>query len=559
MYPKGQRHSILISLIQFAERVKPHENKTIIHTTHKVMSDSSNTPAVEAVSPTTAAKMYDLFPNTKPAVGKYVGVISGLLRNLAPRDVLATASTFNQAGAVHDAETQQQQQQQQEASSPNSAANSPSRHSLDLLHSLCETAKKVFDEEPVIINVKVESKDRLVLVGDIHGQFRDLQQHVLSTQRNVSSKKGGDSVDDVDCKYLFLGDYVDRGPQGVEVITLLLALKVEYPNNVFMIRGNHEDAQVSRLYGFLTECKAKLEISSWGRFNEVFNNIPLGATVECEGGTIFACHGGLSPNVDNIAALQFLNRADYGNGLSEDSGEAIDGLLWSDPGDHNGFRRNMRGCGYTFGSDTTAKFCENNGVSFVVRAHQMVMKGYQWEHNDKLLTLFSAPNYCGINNNKGAIAVIMGSHANAAQIKKNEEEEKAAKEGSNGGADTTTTVDDEADNDELATKKHSETIPIYFYSFTSAPSEPCTLYYCTPNADAPGTCEGATPDINGSPITDSLPALPLMGFANSQVKLSDDVDDAIPAATPRPPADPTLNISGLKYFEEDNKKEEKRE
>lgn len=541
------------------------------------MSDSSN--FTEAVSPTTAAKMYDLFPNTKPAVGKYVGVISGLLRNLAPRDVLATASGFNQAGAVHDVvQHTQQQQQQQEASSPpgatsaaaaaGSAANSPSRpHSLDLLHSLCEDAKKVFDEEPVIVNVKVEAKDRLVLVGDIHGQFRDLQRHVLSTQRNISSKKGGDSDDDIDCKYLFLGDYVDRGPQGVEVITLLLALKVEYPKNVYMIRGNHEDAQVSRLYGFLTECKAKLEISSWGRFNEVFNNIPLGATVECEGGSIFACHGGLSPIVDNIAALQFLNRADYGNGLCEESGEAIDGLLWSDPGEHNGFRRNMRGCGYTFGSDTTAKFCETNGVSFVVRAHQMVMNGYQWEHNEKLLTLFSAPNYCGINNNKGAIAVIMGSEANKARQQKEEKKkaEEDAKKSDDVAAEegtekkTTNSGDAEEDEsgccyeaDERATRSHSETIPIYFYTFTSAPSEPCTLYYCTPNADAPGSCVGAKPDANGSPITENLSVPSLLGIHHhSRLDADDNTDDPIPSATPRPPADPNLNIEGLKYFGEE--------
>ena len=499
------------------------------------MSDSSNAAAVEAVSPTSAAKMYDLFPNTKPALGKYVGVISGLLRNLPAREVLATASPFNQAGAVHDA-LQDALAPKEEPASPSS----PARPPLDLLHSLCEDAKKAFDEEQVIINVTVAAQDRLVLVGDIHGQFRDLQRHVLSAQRNVSSNKGGDSAEGVDCKYLFLGDYVDRGPQGVEVITLLLALKVEYPNNVYMIRGNHEDPQVSRLYGFLTECKAKLEISSWGRFNEVFGNIPLGATVECEKGSFFACHGGLSPNVDSIAALQFLNRAEYGNGLCEESGEAIDGLLWSDPGEHNGFRRNMRGCGYTFGTDTTAKFCEVNGVSFVARAHQMVMEGYQWEHNHRLLTLFSAPNYCGINNNKGAIAVVMGSSAHAAHL---------AARGAEGSDDALELVGT-SEEDVAAKEAAGIQIPIAFYPFASAPSEPCTLYYCTPSGEAT-SCSGATPDANGSPVAPSLPGLPLIGVPAAAPA----VDGDIPAATPRPPADPTLNIEGLKYFEEPKKDE----
>lgn len=482
-----------------------------------------STDAQEATPTTTTSvlKRFDLFPNTKPASGKYMGVISGLLRNLPPKEALCSASPFSMAGAVHDAV--------QDAKAATEAPLSPqTAKSLDLLHSLCEDAKSVFDAESVIINVTVGPKDRLVLVGDIHGQFRDLQTHVLSHQREtIDIDAATGEGENVDCKYLFLGDYVDRGPQGVEVITLLLALKVEYPNNVFMIRGNHEDAQVSRLYGFLAECKNKLEPSSWGQFSEVFCNIPLGATVECETGNFFCCHGGLSPNVDSIAALQFLNRADYGHSLAEDGGEAIDGLLWSDPGEHKGFRRNMRGCGYTFGSDTTSKFCEVNGVSFVCRAHQMVMAGYQWEHDHKLLTLFSAPNYCGINHNKGAIAIVLGS--SSAEKYKSTLAAKAA-EGDNATDDSNKHEDaGESSTSEVA----PSAIPIVFRSFTSAPSEPCTLYY----SNYPTAC--VTPDKNGSPIVTPLEA-PSFGEAVET--------ENIPSATPRPAADPNLAIEGLQYF-----------
>lgn len=496
------------------------------------MSDSA---ASSPSSSPAGKKVYDLFPNTKPAVGKYMGVISGLLRNLPPRDVLSSTSAFHQAGAVTDAK---EDAELKSANGEPSSPASPSRNPLDLLLSLCEDAKRVFDAESVIVPVKVEAKDRLVLVGDIHGQFRDLQQHVLSLQRGVSDLK---EVDGIDCKYLFLGDYVDRGPQGVEAITLLLALKVEYPANVFMIRGNHEDAQVSRLYGFLTECKNKLDVSAWSLFNEVFNNIPLGATAECENGTIFCCHGGLSPSVENIAALQFLNRAEYGNAFgSEDSGEAIDGLLWSDPGEHKGFRRNMRGCGYTFGTDTTAKFCETNGVAFVCRAHQMVMEGYQWEHENKLLTVFSAPNYCGINHNKGAIAIVMGSEAHQKHKAANPPEDTEKKD------DTAAAAEDASGaNASGATK-----IPIVFQAFTSAPSEPCTLYYCTPNGEA-SACTDSTPDANGSPTMPSLTGLSKLPLNAPAI---DGDDGPTCAATPRPPADPNLNIEGLKYFGEEKKK-----
>eukprot|EP00744_Colponema_vietnamica_P005494 GILI01008047.1.p1 GENE.GILI01008047.1~~GILI01008047.1.p1 ORF type:complete len:494 (-),score=129.59 GILI01008047.1:556-2037(-) len=479
-------------------------------------------------SPTSSVlKRFDLFPNTKPANGKYMGVISGLLRNLPPRDVLSSASPFNLAGAVHDAV------QDAKVAATDAPASPPSPKPLDLLLGLCEDAKQVFDNESVIVNVTVGPKDRLVLVGDIHGQFRDLQTHVLSHQRDtIDIDAAASEGENVDCKYLFLGDYVDRGPQGVEVITLLLALKVEYPNNVFMIRGNHEDAQVSRLYGFLTECKNKLEPSSWGMFSEVFCNIPLGATVECETGSFFCCHGGLSPNVDSIEALQFLNRADYGHSLGEDGGEAIDGLLWSDPGEHKGFRRNMRGCGYTFGSDTTSKFCELNRVSFVCRAHQMVMAGYQWEHDQKLLTLFSAPNYCGINHNKGAIAIVLGSAADAKY-----KAAVTAKAAEGDDADQIKPVEEagECSTSEVA----PSAIPIVFRAFTSAPSEPCTLYYSVD----PTVIVKA--DANGSPIMASLDG---PNFDNA----TDDVS----AATPRPAADPNLAIDGLQYFgkEDENKK-----
>ncbi|KAK7196811.1 calcineurin-like phosphoesterase-like protein [Novymonas esmeraldas] len=377
-------------------------------------------------------------------------------------------------------------------------------------------------------------------------------------------------------RFLFLGDYVDRGPRGVEVMVLLLALKVEYPRHIFLLRGNHEEAQTSRLYGFYSECRAKLfavqgvgpgggacggepacdftgasatlirrwptnvtsedeeggpsrspllhgplhpdaahathltctpggnfksrrsssvssteatlpmadgDADAWVSFNATFCWLPLAAVVRCCAGTFFCTHGGLSPTLHRIAQLHRIKRETYGTARCETitpppssdcsvassperspreayGGHAsrrephliIDGLLWSDPADNqDGCRVNLRGCGYCFGADVTRRFLDSNfgyagapsslqesvdgggrGVEecaapsqasgaaeqqlgesqrmqFIMRAHQCVKAGYQWTQDGLVVTVFSAPNYCGMNGNKGAIAMLRGA------------------------------------------------------------------------------------------------------------------------------------------------------
>eukprot|EP00758_Cryptobia_borreli_P003147 Tbor_TRINITY_DN3558_c0_g1::TRINITY_DN3558_c0_g1_i1::g.2819::m.2819 len=435
----------------------------------------------------------NFFPNTTPRLNKYTGVISGLLRNIPPREVLSNNSAFNLADAVHDNETIDVYLSGREQAGLRGpiAPSSSMAYDMELLSSLCVDAKRVLEEEAVVLQIVVgggvghtsdnESEDdELVIVGDIHGQFRDMQKSILSVQldRIKSAADGLKSKPKKDCTFLFLGDYVDRGPQGVEVISLLLALKVEYPSNIYLLRGNHEVAQVCKIYGFLSECQSKLDcikkmspissplrsgsppngIGLWGAFNNVFTLLPLGATVEWHNRhqkiqmgknkhippspiSFFCCHGGFNPHNNHIEVFQFLNRAEYGQGLiSGEDSDVIDGLLWSDPTDDiddtddgddislkeprdsdsprakedkgyiGGYQHSTRGCGFIFGPDETMEFCTTNDVQLVVRAHQMVMSGYKYSHHGRILTLFSAPNYCGISNNKGAIAVLKGSH-----------------------------------------------------------------------------------------------------------------------------------------------------
>lgn len=354
---------------------------------------------------------------------------------------------------------------------------------LETLKSLLKDVRSTLDNETVVVNLTVSDDERLVLVGDIHGQFRDLQTHILAPQRSYMAARqqqqaegsGGAQAEGTapgrkDDKFLFLGDYVDRGPHGVEVMLLLFALKVEYPDKIFLIRGNHEEVQTCRMYGFLQECKAKLDFASFSSFTETFCHLPLAATVTCSAGSIFCAHGGLSPHTVAIEALMFIQRLDYGDGSmdSSEESEIIDGLLWSDPCDRNGFKQNMRGCGFTFGSDATEHFCTQNDVQFICRAHQMVMEGFMWDHSDRLLTLFSAPNYCGINHNKGAIAILDGA----------KNQEKRAR------------------------------IQLEMVQYDSAPALPCTLYNRGPTVEGTAVEQFFASPVSGSLVTPVQPPAP---------------------------------------------------
>ena len=113
---------------------------------------------------------------------------------------------------------------------------------------------------------------------------------------------------------------------------------------------------------------------------------------------VLAVHGGLSPSIDTIDQIQRLTRFAE---IPED-GPVCD-LLWSDPGDSMGFSLSPRGAGFTFGADVTAEFNRRNGLQLVSRAHQLVMEGYQWCHEQICVTVFSAPNYCYRCGNQAAI------------------------------------------------------------------------------------------------------------------------------------------------------------
>ncbi|KAL2664054.1 hypothetical protein AAZV13_02G136300 [Glycine max] len=262
---------------------------------------------------------------------------------------------------------------------------------------LCYAAEQIFMHEPTVLQLKAPVK----VFGDLHGQFGDLMR--LFDEYGFPSTAGDITYID----YLFLGDYVDRGQHSLETITLLLALKIEYPENVHLIRGNHEAADINALFGFRIECIERMGendgIWAWTRFNQLFNYLPLAALIEKK---IICMHGGIGRSINSVEQIEKLERP-----ITMDTGSiTLMDLLWSDPTENDsveGLRPNARGPGLvTFGPDRVTEFCKKNKLQLIIRAHECVMDGFERFAQGQLITLFSATNYCGTANNAGAILVV---------------------------------------------------------------------------------------------------------------------------------------------------------
>ncbi|KAL0095232.1 Serine/threonine-protein phosphatase ppe1 [Phycomyces blakesleeanus] len=250
---------------------------------------------------------------------------------------------------------------------------------------LCNKLKEILAEESTVVPVQAP----VTLCGDIHGQFYDLLKLL-----EVGGELPGVS-------YVFMGDFVDRGRYSLETLTLLLLLKVKYPDRITLTRGNHESRNVTRVYGFYDECLAKYQSSKvWEWCCTVFDYLPLAALID---GTVFCVHGGLSPELPSVDSIRTLFRMQE----LPQSGGPCD-LLWSDPEAHvDSWAISPRGGGFLFGYVPTNAFCHNNGVELIVRSHQLVDEGYNYPFADKnLVTLWSAPNYCYRCGNKAAILKI---------------------------------------------------------------------------------------------------------------------------------------------------------
>lgn len=248
-------------------------------------------------------------------------------------------------------------------------------------------AQDIFLGQPVMLNLGLPVK----IVGDIHGQFYDLLR--------IFEYCGYPP----EANYLFLGDYVDRGLQSIEVITLLLCYKLKYPENVFLIRGNHEVETINHAYDFYTECSNRYSANIWKVFNETFNCLPYAAIIEDR---IFCCHGGLSPELTKVSQIKEIDRF-----RQLPDSDMIRDILWSDPAQQvEQWKPNdKRNTSYTFNATVVENFLTTNNLDLMCRGHQAVNDGYEFFAKRRFVTIFSAPKYCGSFNNCGAVMAVDNS------------------------------------------------------------------------------------------------------------------------------------------------------
>lgn len=227
----------------------------------------------------------------------------------------------------------------------------------------------------------VELQAPIYVIGDIHGNLFDLIRIFILCGRPPQSR------------FLFLGDYVDRGSYSTEVITYLFALSLAYPGYVIMLRGNHEFSNINAIYGFKEEVTMLYDTADlYDRFNEVFSWLPIAATVNR---TILCVHGGPSPLLKDLRDFN-----DFPRPLQTCDHPVVSDLVWSDPSEGTeGYVRSKRGSGVQFGEEALEKFLQETNLKKIVRAHQCVQLGIGWFAGEKLYTVFSCSNYVDASNN----------------------------------------------------------------------------------------------------------------------------------------------------------------
>jgi serine/threonine-protein phosphatase PP1 catalytic subunit len=246
---------------------------------------------------------------------------------------------------------------------------------------LFAAAKSIFLSQPSLLRLK----GPIILVGDLHGKYFDLIR--------IFTKYGfPDRVN-----YLFLGDYVDRGPNSLDIVYLLFALKVRFPKNIFLLRGNHECEEISSENGFLKECERKK--ANFKEIVNVFDTLPFAAIISDK---IFVVHGGISPYLTSLDIIENIRRP-----AVFDADHPVDNILWSDP---NPFLSNYgpseRGPFATFGKNAVDVFCRRFGFELIVRAHEITENGFSFPFGPEgaVITLFSATDAYG--GNRGAVMLL---------------------------------------------------------------------------------------------------------------------------------------------------------
>ncbi|KAK0427253.1 hypothetical protein QR680_010134 [Steinernema hermaphroditum] len=239
----------------------------------------------------------------------------------------------------------------------------------------------------------------VTICGDIHGQFDDL----LSIFQTYGLPPA--------TRYLFLGDYVDRGPRSLECLLLLFALRLKYPKHMYLLRGNHESLMTNKAFGLYNECLATIpndNDATYLSLNYTFNHLPVAAIV---GDRIFCVHGGISPYLKNLNQIDRILRP-----TAVPPTGFISDLLWSDPTKTKSTRYwtfNSRGCSVSYNEGAVDQFLRKHDFDMIIRAHECVEDGFYFFFSRKVLSIFSASYYnpldvfrCNTQPNRGAVVQV---------------------------------------------------------------------------------------------------------------------------------------------------------
>ncbi|XP_034353775.1 serine/threonine-protein phosphatase 2B catalytic subunit gamma isoform isoform X1 [Arvicanthis niloticus] len=263
-----------------------------------------------------------------------------------------------------------------------------------------EVALKIIQDGAAILKQEktmIEVEAPITVCGDVHGQFFDLMKlfEVGGSPSNT--------------RYLFLGDYVDRGYFSIECVLYLWSLKINHPKTLFLLRGNHECRHLTEYFTFKQECRIKYSEMVYDACMHTFDCLPLAALLNQQ----FLCvHGGMSPEITCLDDIRKLDRFTEPPAF----GPVCD-LLWSDPLEDYGSEKTLehythntvRGCSYFFSYPAVCEFLQNNSLLSIIRAHEAQDAGYRMYRKNQatgfpsLITIFSAPNYLDVYNNKAAV------------------------------------------------------------------------------------------------------------------------------------------------------------
>jgi len=245
---------------------------------------------------------------------------------------------------------------------------------------------------------KENKKGKIFLVADTHGSFKDTVKMVKLFTMEIEKAK----TTNLDVKVVFIGDFVDRNELDIHNILYIITFNLKYPNNVILLRGNHEEVTINANYGFGKNVMDKFSKILFAQFNNIFKDLPLLVYFHTMEGNILCLHGGIpiiSENngekfsIPDLNAWEFKNRSIY----IDDMDTVSQQLLWNDPmmdeGNNIKFLPNRRGLGYIFGKEVFDEFIKKNNVQLVFRGHQVFPEGIRKFFDGSFVSFFSATEY----------------------------------------------------------------------------------------------------------------------------------------------------------------------